>query len=82
MSSLAEMTRPVAEQRAQERAIDSRAVDASLSDKAFLRGPVQPELIRDEVLPEIFLATRRGTARPSGADRRLPEGVRTGAIRT
>ena len=62
MSSLAEMTRPVAEKRAQERAVDSRAVDASLSGKAFLRGPVQPELIRDEVLPEIFRATAE--ARP------------------
>ncbi|MGU3538137.1 Pls/PosA family non-ribosomal peptide synthetase [Methylobacterium sp. A54F] len=48
MSSLAEMTRPRAEERP--------------AGPAVLRGAVQPELIRDEVLAEIFLAS--ADARP------------------
>ncbi|KAB1069523.1 Pls/PosA family non-ribosomal peptide synthetase [Methylobacterium planeticum] len=57
MSSLAEMTRPKVQPAA-----DARPEPEGLVGKAFLRGPVQPELIRDEVLPEIFLAT--AAARP------------------
>ncbi|WP_430911702.1 Pls/PosA family non-ribosomal peptide synthetase [Methylobacterium sp. sgz302541] len=45
MSSLAEMTRPRA------------AGDGPAPGRAVLRGPSRPELIRDEVLPEIFLGS-------------------------
>ncbi|MER2266421.1 Pls/PosA family non-ribosomal peptide synthetase [Methylobacterium oxalidis] len=53
MSSVAEMSRPRA---------DLRADASPLAGRAFLRGEVRPELIRDEVLAEIFLAS--AAARP------------------
>src|SRR4051794_6976948 len=56
MSSLAEMPRPAAETRSEDA---GRLAQPDLAGRAFLRGPVRPELIRDEVLPEIFLASAR-----------------------
>ncbi|WP_409567229.1 Pls/PosA family non-ribosomal peptide synthetase [Methylobacterium sp. E-016] len=52
MSSLGEMIRPEVD----------RHPAATPSDRAVLRGPVRPDLIRDEVLGEIFAETAR--ARP------------------
>ncbi|TXN79781.1 Pls/PosA family non-ribosomal peptide synthetase [Methylobacterium sp. WL8] len=52
MSSLGEMIRPDAD----------RHPGATASDRAVLHGPVRPDLIRDEVLGEIFAETAR--ARP------------------
>ncbi|WP_375456753.1 AMP-binding protein, partial [uncultured Methylobacterium sp.] len=50
MSGLAEMTRP---------APDRRSDAERMSDRAVLRGPARPDLLRDEVLAEIFTESVR-----------------------
>ncbi|MFD0934928.1 AMP-binding protein, partial [Methylobacterium trifolii] len=53
MSSLAEMARPEFGRRTRE---------PLASDRAYLRGPDRPDLIRDEVLAEIFLESASARA--------------------
>ena len=72
MSDLAETTRPRAETRGPQD--DSRP--AMSGARAVLRGAVRPDLIRDEVLGEIFRDSARARLAGTG---RLAAGSGSGA---